>query len=340
MVDERRAVTRLAWRALGIACMAGCVVTASCARPAIARSPTIRFWAFTGPWDPRSAASAVSHQRDLAVLVSGWIGFDTVGDMPFIRYPDSIPRRARRTQYMALVTSELNERFRPALVRALAADPRRLASAAGWIAGTSRRARYSGLVIDFEAHDASDLPALLTVLRAIADSSRAHGVSRIAVAIPALDTLAYPARPLLAIADAVIVMLYDEHWSRSAPGPIASPRWARAALQARVREAGADRVIAGFPLYGYRWRLGSDSAAATVSFEDARDAATLRQASLIRDTASSTLHARTPDGSETWVADAVLLDSLLRVARAEGVTRVALWRLGLEDPAIWPALAR
>ena len=333
-------MTRLAWRALGIALVACCTGAASCARPALARSPATRFWAFTGPWDPRSATSATSHQQQLAVVVSGWIGLDTVTGAPFIRYPDEIPRRGRGTQYMAIVTSELNERFRPAVVRALAADPARLASAAGWIAATSRRARYSGLVIDFESHDAGDLPALLTVLRAIADSSRAHGVSQIAVAVPALDTLAYPARPLLAIADAVIVMLYDEHWNRSAPGPIASPQWVRAALGARVREAGPDRVIAGFPLYGYRWRTGSDSAAATVGFEDARDAAALNHAALARDAASSTLHTTSPDGSETWVADAVLLDSLVRIARADGVARVALWRLGLEDPAIWPRISR
>lgn len=329
-------MTRLASRALGIA---GLAVLASCARPALARSPATRVWAFTGPWDPRSEASAVVHQRQLDVLVSGWIGLDTITGAPFIRYPDSIPRLRRGTRYMALVTSEQNERFRPAVVRALAADPARLASAAGWIAATASRARYSGLIIDFESHDAADLPSLLTVIRAIADSSRVHGVNEIAVAIPALDTLAYPARPLLNVADAVIVMLYDEHWNRSAPGPIASPQWTRTALDARVREAGADRVIAGFPLYGYQWRAGSDSAAATVGFADARAFASSHHIALARDAASFTLHASV-GGSETWVADAVLLDSLVRIARADGVTRVALWRLGLEDPAVWSRLAR
>jgi spore germination protein YaaH len=336
MVDRRRAVRHFPWRALGAA---GCAIFASCARPALARSPATRFWAFTGPWDPRSAASAVAHQRKLDVVVSGWIGLDTITGAPFIRYPDSIPRLARGTRYMALVTSEQNERFHPAVVRALAADPTRLASAAAWIASTASRARYAGLVIDFESHDAADLPVLITVIRAIADSSRAHGVAEIAVAIPALDTLAYPARPLLAVADAVIVMLYDEHWNRSAPGPIASPRWVRAALDARVREGGAERVIAGFPLYGYRWRIGSDSAAATVGFGEARAMASSDHQALARDSASATLHA-SAGGSETWVADAVLLDSLVRIARTDGVTRVALWRLGLEDPAIWSAIAR
>ena len=113
----------------------------------------------------------------------------------------------------------------------------------------------------------------------------------------------------------------------------------RSALDARVREAGAARVIAGFPLYGYRWRSGSDSTAATVGFAEARGAAQLAHGALARDAATSTLHA-SAGGSEIWVADAVLLDSLLHIARASGVSRIALWRLGLEDPAIWPVLAR
>ena len=41
----------------------------------------------------------------------------------------------------------------------------------------------------------------------------------------------------MSIADAIIPMLYDEHWAGSSPGPVASPRWVRHALTLRVREA-------------------------------------------------------------------------------------------------------
>ena len=77
---------------------------------------------------------------------------------------------------------------------------------------------YAGLVLDFEALDARDLPALLRVVKAITDSAHAHGVSTIAVAIPATDTAAYPAKPIVGVADLVMPMLYDQHWSTSGPG--------------------------------------------------------------------------------------------------------------------------
>lgn len=324
---------RLTARLLGAVMLAA---AGACASSALARGAARpSFWAFTGPWDARSAISAVRHRRQLDVIVSGWIGLDSSTAEPFLRYPDSLARRGGTSRYMALVTSELNERFRPALVRALAGDRARLASAASWIARTTAASRYSGIVIDFEGHDAADLPAVITVVRAIADSARAHGVAQLAVAIPAADTLAYPARAFVALGADVIVMLYDEHWNRSAPGPIASPAWVRQWLDVRVREVGASRVVAGLPTYGYRWRPGSDSAAATVGYDEARTIAATAGVPLAREPGTASMRARGIDGWEIWVPDAASLDTLVALVRSAGVGRVALWRLGLEDPAIW-----
>ena len=315
------------------------LVAAGCARAAIAGRPAgPEFWGFTGPWDPRSAASAVRHQRQLDVIVSGWIGLDTLTAAPYVRYPDSLSHRVTGTRYMALVTSESNERFRPALVRALGNDPARLGAAASSIAAIASAAHYAGLVIDFEAHEAADLPALLSVVRAIGDSARARGVGRIAVAIPAGDTLAYPAGPFVALGDELLVMLYDEHWTRSAPGPIASPDWVRRWLAVRVREAGASHVVAGLPLYGYRWRPGSDSAAATVGYDEARSLAARDRTPLARAPGAASLRARSAAGWEIWIPDAASIDTLVGIVRAAGVRQVALWRLGLEDPALWTAV--
>ena len=41
-----------------------------------------------------------------------------------------------------------------------------------------------------------------------------------------------------------------------------------------------------------------------------------------------------------WVSDAELLATLARQAHDAGVRRIALWRIGPEDPHTWQALAR
>jgi spore germination protein YaaH len=233
---------------------------------------------------------------------------------------------------MAIVTSWHGERFHTASILRLARDPAALARTASTIARHAQSMRYAGLVIDFETLAAADLDEQLRVLRAIADSARARGVRTITVAVPATDTIAYPAKPLLRVADAIIPMLYDEHWAGSSPGPVASPRWVRGALALRVREAGAGRVIAGFPTYGYRWIR--DQPTEALGYDEARGVAARAGVSLARDAATQSLHARAGNW-DLWIADAGTLRTLVGIARELGVDRVALWRLGREDPAIW-----
>jgi len=77
-----------------------------------------------------------------------------------------------------------------------------------------------------------------------------------------------------------------------------------------------------------------------ISYDDARRLSTMTNTPLTRDHASATLHAISPEGWEIWVSDRVLLESLVRYARQLGVTTFALWRLGLEDPAVWSSIGR
>ena len=300
---------------------------------------SLEVWAFHAPWDPRSAESAVRNRERIDVLVSGWVALDTAGGRAQVLYVDSLAlRRDQGTRYAALVTSWLGDRFHPSTINGLADDAAALGRTASFIARHAREMGYSALVLDFEAHEAGDLDRLLRVVDAISDSARAHGVRQIVLAIPAADD-AYPAARFLESVDLVLPMLYDEHWSTSEPGPVSSPIWVRSTLAARAAEAGTPRVIAALPTYGYWWRPGT-AAAQTIGIADARRLAAERRLSLARDSASSTLTARANEVGELWVTDAPLLRELLGIVAGAGIRRVALWRLGLEDPAMWELLPR
>lgn len=299
-------------------------------------APSGAIWAFTGPWDSASTASLTANARRLDVAVTGWITLDSLSGQPALLYPDPLPGSSRPRR-MALVTSWHRDRFHPRTIVALGADRARLAGAAGATARMAKAGGYRGLVLDFEGQADADLPVLLEVARAFADSARARGVGPVAMAIPATDTSAYPARPLLDVVDALVVMLYDQHWSGSTPGPIADPAWARTWLAVRAREAGAARLVAAFPVYGYAWKPGRP--AATIGYDEARRLAAA-ESPLTRDSSSGWLHGTVADDVTVWVSDASIVRRLARDARSLGVTRIALWRLGLEDRAIWPMLSR
>lgn len=306
--------------------------------PPAPRTPA-EYWGFTGPWDNRSDESVKRHGATLGRIITGWIALDTTSFMPVRLYPDSIgrdPQSAPRS--MALITSYNGNRFHPEIVRGLGGSPEATGVTAGAIAAMLDSSGYHGVVIDFEGMTPRDLDQLLSVTRAVADSARAHNVNTVVIAVPGADTAAYPAALLLQAADLIMPILYDQHWATSPPGPIASPEWVTRSLGTRVAEVGAAKIVAAFPVYGYRWRKTAETE--VIGFDDARRLTTMTNNALVRDHASSTLHASSPEGWELWVSDQVLLATLVREARQLGVNTFALWRLGLEDPAIWNMIGR
>lgn len=318
--------------------VAASTLLAACAHfPSQPRGPA-DYWGFTGPWDRRSDASIEQHGSSLTRVITGWIALDTTSFLPVQLYHDSIGKGpALAARAMALITSYHGSRFHPEIIRGLGGDALATGITAGAIASLVDSGRYRGVVIDFEGMTPRDLDQLLGFTRAVADSVRAHGVSTVVIAVPAGDTAAYPAALLLQSADLIMPILYDQHWSASPPGPIASPEWVTRNLGTRVAEVGAARIVAAFPLYGYRWRKSAETE--VISFDDARRLTTMTNIPLIRDHSSASLHATSPEGWELWVSDRVLLETLVREARQLGVRSFALWRLGLEDQTIWDFIA-
>jgi peptidoglycan-N-acetylglucosamine deacetylase len=292
-------------------------------------------WGFTAPWDPRSAASVAAHGRELDAIVTGWITLDSIDGAPSSVYSDSTGRMDVAFRRMALVTTFSGGSFHPELIRRLALDSVALSRAASALTERATGFGYRGLVLDFEGMTGADRSATRLVVAAMARSAHAAGISPIVVAVPASDTVGYAAHLFDGSADLLLVMLYDQHWATSPPGAIASPDWVRQTLATWVAERGASRLVAALPLYGYLWRPNTFGQA--IGFDDARRLATEAGTSLSRDPGTSTLHASRPgaDGWELWVSDASLLAELERAALQLGVRRVAYWRLGLEDPAIW-----
>ena len=334
----RQLLTRFAVLVGVVACAPAPAATTSPAPASatrVVRAPT-SVWGFTAPWDPRSDSSVAAHAARLDAVVTGWIQLDSVGGEPSLLYPDDPARPAAPRRRFALVTSWHGRRFHPETIRRAGADSAVMSGIAARVAEIVRSNKYEGVVLDLEDQSRADTGAVLAAIRSIGAAARGAGATTVAVAIPAADTAAYPTRLFFPAADAAVVMLYDEHWSTSAPGPIATPEWVRRALAQRVADVGADRLIAALPLYGYLWR--GTQAGEPLSFADARRAALEANVDLARDPSSNSLHAVQPNVWELWMTDAELLRVLVDQATALGVRRIALWRLGQEDPAVWRLL--
>ncbi len=294
-------------------------------------------WGFTEPTDARSAQSVSAHASQVDVLVTGWIALDSATARPVVLQRDTVAVGSRgATRRLALVTSWFGTGFHPEPVR-------RLARSDSLLQGTSRdigrlvdMGGYDGVVLDLESLAPADTSALLAVTAAIARAVRGSGARLVAAAVPATDTVGYPTRSLLNQVDRLVVMLYDEHWPESEPGPIASPTWVRRWLGVRAKQAGADRVVAALPLYGYHWQRGRVT---NVSYDDAQRTAEAAHITLVRDETSSNLKAESGEFGALWVSDTELVTRLMQEVRAAGVSQVAFWYIGLEDSEFWTRVA-
>ena len=342
---------RAAPAALIAAAMATSACTGNVASPNPAPAPAVptaiapradlgpaRFWGFTAPWDARSDSSVREHEPMLDAVITGWIQLDSVTGRPKLLYPDDAARTGTAARRFALVTSWHGREFHPRVVRRLASNAGELGAVASRVARLVSEHHYSGIVLDLEEQSVADTALTARVVGVVADSVRRHGASTVAVAIPAADTAGYPTRVFFPAADFALVMLYDEHWSTSAPGPVATPDWVRRTLGQRIADVGADHIVAALPLYGYLWR--ANRPAEPLSYSDAQRQAAQASVAIARDPASRSLHAIQPGAWELWSSDAELLRALRDEVAALGVTRIALWRLGQEDPGVWPLIAR
>jgi peptidoglycan-N-acetylglucosamine deacetylase len=294
-------------------------------------------WVFTAPWDVRSDSALAAGVAPRATIVSGWIALDSAGGAPRTLFLDTLAAgRVRSGPRFALVTSYLGDRFHPEAVRLLGADPVRRARVADEVEAQIRAGAYDGVVLDLEALEVRDTLDLALVAGALAAAARRGGAREVALAVPALDTLAFAPRHLLPRVDRLLVMLYDQHWPGSAPGPVAAREWAQAALAQWVALAGADRVVAALPVYGYHWR--PDAPTDVVGWQDVQRLARESGAPIERDAPSGSLRVQMGTRGEAWLTDGPLLAQMVADARSLGVRTIALWRLGLEDPAVWSAL--
>jgi spore germination protein YaaH len=294
--------------------------------------PWAQWWAFSAPWDPRSTASIKAHGQELGAVVTGWVALDTISLQPTPLYRDSTPSSIQR---FTLLTNYFRDRFRPETVRRLAANATALSHATDSLTSIVTAAGYKGVVIDFEGMLPADTTALTIVIHALATALHARGISPVAMTVVAADSVAYPARRLIAAgADRLILMVYDEHWSTSPPGPIVSPAWADTLIGSRVAEArGAAHLVVAVPVYGYQWRRKASTV--VVGADDARRLAASWHTTLTRDPVSLNLTARGPDSSVLWVADGTTADTVTAIARRLGINTFALWRLGLTDSTFW-----
>ncbi|MDR3170042.1 MAG: glycoside hydrolase [Treponema sp.] len=197
---------------------------------------------------------------------------------------------------------------------------------------------FDGLQIDFESIPERDGPAFHSFL---AELRKGLGTKLFTVALRARTrTLAndvYDYGKIKPLVDRILVMAYDEHWSTSAPGPIASMNWCRSVAAYALKIIGPEKLIMGLPLYGRAWVNRIHNRAYTYT-----DLEALKKeqgvTEIRRELGIPTFTYETPLTVTVYYEDNYSLSARMELYRTMGVRSIGFWRVGQESPSFWSLL--
>ena len=207
------------------------------------------------------------------------------------------------------------------------------------IAKLVKEKQYDGVNIDFELLPPTQRDNLTAFMAELYPKMKAMNKTLIISVFPQVDVAAdvsgaYNYLELAKNADFIQIMAYDHHWSTSKPGPIASIDWFEKNLKYAIENCGGPhKVIMGVGAYGYDWPTGKD--AETITYVDAIVRANQHGATIMYDDAAQAPHFKYGD-HEVWFENDKSVAAKLDVVAKYNPAGIALWRLGQEQPEIWP----
>jgi hypothetical protein len=139
---------------------------------------------------------------------------------------------------------------------------------------------------------------------------------------------------ILPLVDRILVMAYDEHWSTSAPGPIASLAWCRNVARYSLNVIGKEKLIMGLPFYGRGW--GNTTTSQAYLYTGIERIINQNSVTDIkRESGIPTFEYTVPVKVTVYYDDEYSLSARMEMYRNMGVASIGFWRLGQETPAVW-----
>ena len=195
---------------------------------------------------------------------------------------------------------------------------------------------YDGLQIDFENVPQRAADAYFTFLQELRAGLPRDKMFTVALASRTrkLENDVYDYEKILPLVDRILVMAYDEHWSGSKPGSVASLAWCRRVAEYSLSTIGQEKLIMGLPFYGRAWgdytpsralvyttteRIINENHVKEVTYENGIP-------TFVYDKNVST---------RVYYEDEFSLVTRMQMYKTMSVGKIGFWRLGQETTEVW-----
>ena len=202
-----------------------------------------------------------------------------------------------------------------------------------------------GINIDFEKVRNDSGTHFVQFLRELAiETGKRNIVLSIDNYVPTEYTAHYNRKEQGIIADYLIIMGYDEHYvGGGEAGSNASIGFVEDGIMRTKEEVPADKIINAVPFYTRVWESGTDGLkASTLTMAAQQDWITRTGVSPVWSDEFCQNYAEYQSGDslfQCWLEDTDSIRVKLQVMKVQGIAGVASWKLGIEDKAVWNAIA-
>ncbi|HYF92190.1 MAG TPA: glycosyl hydrolase family 18 protein [Symbiobacteriaceae bacterium] len=316
--------------------------------PAAQRYTVLGYYAEDWASDTRSLTSLKAAGEKVDLIVNFQLHIDGDGKVTTREYPGLMAEaQARGLKVQGLVHNFSGSGFDADVARRILSNPSIRAAAVANLTAVAEERGLAGINVDIENVPPDQRPNYTAFVKELSEALKPAGLA-LTLSIPAKtfdDTRsawsgAFDYKALGMYADRIIPMAYDENLPGYYPGPVASVGWVEKVAAFAVSQMPKEKVLLGIAAYGYDWKSGTTQGNG-LSVPQALNLAEKYGAELQWDAAAKVPYFDyVKDGVSRTVyfENAQSLGAKLDIVKKYDLAGIAIWRLGLEDPAIWSVI--
>ena len=144
-------------------------------------------------------------------------------------------------------------------------------------------------------------------------------------------------------ADQIILMTYDEHGLGTTQGPVASEGWVDRVIKFAVGKIPKEKIVMGLPVYSFDWGTNKPTMPDYLSYAQTLERAKKHGVEILTDPSAKVpqfIYTANGVRHEVYYENIASLRAKMDDALKHKLHGVAIWRLGMEDPAIWDQLIK
>lgn len=201
-----------------------------------------------------------------------------------------------------------------------------------------------GINVDFETVGAEYGDDFIQFLRELSIQTHANNiVLSVDNYAPTASTMYYNREEQGLVADYVVIMGYDEHWSSSqVAGSVASINFVEQGILNTMEEVPAEKIINAIPFYTRLWKTsGGTVSCETIGMDLAENWVNTSGVELYWDNETCQYYGEIQkDGTlyQIWMEDSESIQVKLSVMEANNIAGVAEWKLDFENPVVWDVI--